>query len=179
MNKCPYLLCVFLMACSSSDSDSPQGETIMFLSKPAPSNYVISSPLEGVLTNNGRPLSNTRIIRELTWNGNDGELQKIKQEYLTGEDGKFSLLLHEEILALAPLEQFVGKTSIEVEYEGVTHELWYSAKMDKELNSEYDTPPAGVVCDISNPEIGVNMNLGMCLTRCRWDNMPEDNPDDL
>ncbi len=177
MNKYPYLLCVLLTACGSSTSNSTKGDTTMFLSKPAPSDYVISSPLEGVLTKDGKPLSDTKMLRRLTWNGSNGELQEIKQEYLTDKEGKFSLPSHEETLALGALEEFVGSTYIDAEIDGEIQFLWYSAKNTKELNSEYDSPPIDLVCDVNQPEAGVDINLGTCLTVCQWSNIPKDDLD--
>ena len=97
----------------------------MIFKKPTPVNFVISSPLEGVLLRDGKPLSHARIIRKLRWNGND---EGITQEFGTDESGFFSLPAHEETLSIGPLEQFVGKTNIDVEQNGVLENFWFSAK---------------------------------------------------
>jgi len=142
----------------------------MIFKKPTPVNFVISSPLEGVLHRDGKPLSHARIIRKLRWNGND---EGITQEFGTDESGFFSLPAHEETLSIGPLEQFVGKTNIDVEQNGVLENFWFSAKTLGDMNSEYDIPPEELICDISNADLGVNINFGICMTKCRWSNMPK------
>lgn len=132
--------------------------------------YVIASPLKGVLLKDGKPLKNTKIIRTLKWNGNEGGL---RTEHYSDEEGNFSLPVHEEDLALGVLDQFVAKMSIDVEVGGDTYELWYSAKLREDIYGETDGEVQGLVCDISNDEITVPTAPTAILTRCRWYNMPE------
>ena len=120
---------------------------------------------------NGKPVVNARIIRKLRWNGNE---DGITQEFNTDETGFFSLPAHEETLSLGALEQFVGKTNIDVDNDGTMENIWFSAKTSPDLNSEYETPPRELVCDLNNADIGVSINFGTCLTKCRWANMPEE-----
>lgn len=149
----------------------------MFLNKPNPSTYVISSPLEGVLLRDGKPLGGAKIIRKLRWNGN---AEGIFQEFMTDPSGAFSLPVHEETLTLGVLEQFVGKTDLEVEVDGNMEFFWYSAKMHKDLDSKVNEVPENLICDIEEAEKSVNVEFGTCLTKCRWSNMPKDiDPDDL
>jgi len=145
-------------------------EKTMVLTPAKPTSYVISSPLSGKLVRAGDPILNTRIVRTLYWNGNQ---EGIKQIFSSDDNGYFSLPAHEEMLELGPLQEFIAKTDIKALIDGVEEDIWYSTKMAKELNSEFDTPPRALVCDLNEPEIGVNIKYGLCLTKCRWENMPE------
>lgn len=164
-----FAVVVMFSACNS-DASKANPEQGMFLKKPPAASYFISSPLEGIVLNNGKPVSNVRIVRRLRWNGNDDGLT---QEFITDETGFFSMPAHEEILSIGALEQFVGKTNIDVENGAAMENIWFSAKTHPDLNSEYDTPPRDLICDLSNADLGVSINSGTCLTKCRWVNMPE------
>ncbi len=145
----------------------------MFFNKQKTENYVIFSPMEGVLLKNGKPLANTKIIRTLKWNGND---EGLVEEFSTDEKGYFSLPLHEEELSLNILIQFVAYASIETEMEGKMFDIWYNSKLHPELYSETGAPMEGLICDLVNDEIPVfigNSSVTNILTKCRWDNMPE------
>jgi hypothetical protein len=152
------------------DTSNTYAEQTVILNKPTPASFVISSPLEGALLRDGKPLSHARIIRRLRWNDNE---EGITREYHTDESGFFSLPAHEETLSIGPLEQFVGKTNIDVEQDGILETFWFSAKTQGDLNSEYDILPEELICDISNADLGVNINFGTCMTKCRWSNMPK------
>lgn len=158
-----------LCGCGPDTSNTNAEQTVIF-KKPNPVSFVVSSPLEGILRKDGKPLSHTRIIRKLRWNGNE---EGITQEFHTDASGFFSLPAHEETLSIGMLEQFVGKTNIDVEQEGMLENFWFSAKTHGDLNSEYDSPPEELTCDMSNADLGVNINFGTCMTKCRWSNMPK------
>lgn len=132
--------------------------------------YVIFSPMEGVLMQNGEPLPNTKIVRRLRWNGNDDGLV---EEFLTDDQGRFSLPVHEEELAIGMLGQFVGKADLEIESDHGRDYLWTSSKFYPEIYSETGGEISGLVCDIESEEIAVPMGPTSILTKCRWKNMPE------
>lgn len=144
-------------------------ESDMFF-KAKKENYVIFSPLAGVLLKNGEPLSNTKIIRKLRWNDNE---EGLVEEFLTDDKGYFSLPIHEEELSLNTLSQFVAKTELEVEIDSVNYELWYNTKFEPELHSETDGPVDNLLCDLALEEITVRAGVSKISTKCRWKNMPE------
>ncbi len=131
-------------------------------------NYVIFSPMRGVLLKDGNPLPNVKIIRTLKWNGNDeGE----KAEFITDEGGRFSIPAHDETLSLGMLNQFVGKADLEVEIEGGTDYLWTSNKFTPEMYAETDGPISELVCDLESEEIRIEVGQSTILTKCRWKDM--------
>jgi hypothetical protein len=126
--------------------------------------------MEGVLMQDGRPLSNTKITRQLWWNGNkDG----LVEEFLTDENGYFSLPLHEEALSLGMLSQFVASASIEAEVDGEMFDVWYNNKFENGLHVETDGEISNLVCDLQEEEIVLQAGLSKILTTCRWKNMPK------
>ena len=142
----------------------------MFLNKPTAKMYSITPAFKGVLTKGGEPLRNQKLIRKLRWNGNE---EGIEQVLYTNDEGEFELMPHEEELTLGVLTEFVGKTNLYIESsEGVL--IWFSSKMTPSLNSEFKDTPVNIVCDAENPKQSVPLEHGLCLTRCTWDNMPQE-----
>lgn len=127
--------------------------------------FVIASPLAGVLLQDGKPVANARILRRLTWNGNE---EGVLQEFSTDGDGRFSLPAHEESLSFNFLVQFVAKSKIYVEREESDQLIWYAPKFSKELYSEMGGELKGVTCDLLNPKNAVDIGSWRVLTRCSW-----------
>lgn len=165
-----FSILTLLLGCNADTSATESEQDMIFKKKPS-ENYVISSPLKGQLLNAGEPMANTKIIRELEWEGHEGA---VIEEYLTDENGFFDLPVHEEALSSGGIGQFVAYTKIFVEHDGNREGVWTSAKTHKGLNSEFDEPPQDLVCDVTTPKSRVEMNHGLCMTRCRWSNMPKD-----
>ena len=165
------LYCIFLAGCDADNSANRKvnEEPEMFV-KPTTENYVIFSPMEGVLMRNDQPLANTKIIRRLRWNGND---EGLVEEFATDDQGRFSLPVHEEALSLGMLSQFVGKADLEVKTESGKDYIWTSSKFFPEIFTETGGKISDLVCDIESEEVAVPMGPTSILTRCRWKNMPE------
>lgn len=135
-------------------------------------NYVIFSPLEGVLMRDGKPLPNTKIIRKLRWNGNEDGLV---EEFFTDDSGNFSLPIHEEELSLG-LAQFVSSAKLEVDIGGQRQGIWYSNKLLPEIHSETGGPISELSCDLNSEEIPVYLEESIVpniSTKCRWKGMIE------
>jgi len=132
--------------------------------------YVIASELNGTLKNKGEVLANTTITRRLRWNGNENGLV---ESFSTDADGVFSLPTHREVLSIGALNQFVAKMELEVEINGVVHELWYSSKFEPEEHSETGGVIGNIICDISEDEKTIRAGLSKVSTVCRWNDMPE------
>ena len=163
-----------LPGCDANNQVADVEKDMIFKKKPAEI-YVISSPLKGQLLNDGKPLARTKIIRQLEW---EGQKSEIVHEFMTNDDGMFDLPVHEEKLSGGGIGQFVAYTEIFVELDGQREGIWTSTKMHKGLNSEFNTPPQGFICDIASPKASVEINHGMCVTKCRWSNMPKENTDE-
>lgn len=161
------ILCGFLLAGCGTDTTM---EHEMFGANNSTKKFVIASPVEGVLLQGGKPLTDTRITRRLRWNGND---DGILQEFFTDARGKFSLPVHEEELELG-MTQFVSSSKLESEINGKVYDLWYSNKFDEDLHAETDGEILeDLICDIEEEEVSVEYDLSGVTTLCRWKNMPD------
>jgi len=167
------LFAALLIGCDAdtpaySDADKEPG---MFW-KSQKKTYVISSPMEGTLMKNGKPLSNTTIIRSLSWTGRDGRLE---QEFQTDERGRFSLPIHEEQLSLGRLTQFACSTYLGAEIEGQRLDIWYNDKYEEHVYAEMEGRAlVDLVCDLNNEDVVVSPGLSRIRTVCRWSDMPEE-----
>lgn len=164
------LVCILMGGCTDESAATPEQEKEASMFSNAEKTYVIFSPIEGVLMNGNQPLPNIIITRRLRWNGNeDGRIET----FTTDDQGRFSLPLHEEKLALGMLDQFVAKVELKINGDDV---IWYGNKMFPELYAETDGPVENLVCDIASEEIPVYMRNSLVpsiLTKCRWKNMPK------
>jgi len=140
-------------------------------SKSSKQNYVIFSPMQGVLMEGGKPLPKTKITRKLRWNGNDDE--GLVEEFITDDQGHFSLPIHEEELSLGMLSQFVAKADLELETKTGKEYLWTSSKFYPEIFTETLGEVRELICDLKYEEVAVPMGPTSILTKCRWKNMPE------
>lgn len=163
------LLCLLMAGCTEKTVTNPQPEReASMFTQTEKKKYVIASPLDGVLMNGDQPLSNTTITRRLRWNGNE---EGLVQNFTTDEQGRFSLPVHEEELALGIFNQFVAKIELIVNGDDV---IWYGNKMFPEIYTETNGPVQGLVCDLSSEETTVFRGGSVVpniLTRCRWKNM--------
>lgn len=127
--------------------------------------FTVSSPLEGRLVRNGKPLTNTKIIRRLRWNGND---DGVIDEFMTDERGYFSIPAREELLTLGKLTQFVSNIELFAESETDDNFFWYSNKFSGEVYSDFEAPIQELVCDINEKENRVELSHGAVFSKCQW-----------
>jgi hypothetical protein len=161
-----------LSGCSADTSSNtePDKEPEMF-GKKSSQTYVIFSPMQGVLMQDGKPLSHTKIIRRLRWNGNDEE--GVVEEFMTDEAGRFSLPIHEEQLSFGMLSQFVGSTKLEVQVDGQNIDVWYNNKFEAPIYAETEKELTDLICELNQEEVVVKSGLSKIMTICRWADMPE------
>ena len=151
-------------------------ESAMFslFGKKSLKNYYISSPLQGLLVKNGKPMANTKIIRKLTWNGNE---EGLKNEFFTDENGRFDIPAHQEALKLGTMTEFVGAIELFAESDDEDHIddnfFWLSSKHSEENYSDIEKPLKGLVCDLSREKQAVDIADNSVYARCTWDGMPE------
>ncbi len=170
---------IILLGCSGESSSqdkitekkaaNKESSVLGLFGKKEDKNYVISSPLEGILVKGGEPLANTKIIRRLRWNGNE---EGIVDEFITDDTGYFSLPAYEKTLSLNTMTQFVGSVTIFAHTETDDNFIWYSPKTDGDMHSDTGGELGGMICDLDNEEERVDATSHGILTRCRWKNMP-------
>lgn len=144
----------------------------MFLAEKPAEKYVMSLPLDGVLLKKEEILKNTKIIREVSWGQDEDE--HVRQEFVTDGNGVFSLPLYEVMYSRVGVAHFMATTEISIEYKNELITLWTSTKTRKELNGSFDPLPKNITCDITNEKMYLDLPYDMCVTKCRWDTMPEE-----
>ncbi|WP_143247447.1 DUF4198 domain-containing protein [Agaribacterium haliotis] len=177
--------CYFLLICSfalsiPAFSQSAQKDVQLAMSLPffkkETSEYVIASPLKGVLLYQGKPLADTLITRHMRWTGNEdkGELQ----EFYTDKNGSFDLPLYTKQLTLNVLTEFFSTQQITVSVDNTPVDIWYSGKVSNDLWDDTGGESLrALVCDPLAVEVAVyyeGSGSARMLTRCRWEGMPED-----
>lgn len=142
------------------------------LKKPDPKEYLIGSKIEGVLVANNKALANTKIIRKLSWNGNEAGLE---ETFETNEHGVFVIPAFTKIIQLGALSQFVAHSDLSAIHLGEQKEFWREAKLINKLHDHIDDNNRdNLVCDIENSIDRVETEFGLLGTSCTWDNMPKE-----
>ncbi len=171
------LTCITILACSDeimserhssskiiNDNVKKESSMLAIFGKTA-EQYVISSPLAGTLVKGGKPLSNTKIIRRLRWNDND---DGVVDEFITDENGYFSIPAYEKTLTLGKLTQFVSNIELFAESESDENFFWYSNKFSGEIFSDFEASLQDVICDIQKKEQRIELNHGAIYSKCHW-----------
>jgi len=169
---------IILLGCSgestSSDCKSNQAinktankesSVLGLFGKDEKEKYVISSPLDGILVRDGKPLANTKIIRRLRWNGND---EGVVDEFITDDKGYFSIPAHEEQLSIGKLAQFVSNIELFSESETDDNFFWYSNKFSGELFSDFESPIEGLTCQLDEKETRFELKHCAIYSKCKW-----------
>jgi len=131
--------------------------------------YVIASPLNGVLVREGKALINTKIIRRLSWSGND---EGIEDEFITDDKGYFDIPVYEEMLTIGKLTEFVGTVTLYIESIDDENFFYHSSKRSAEIYSDTLEPLKELVCDMAQDEALVDISRVGIFSRCKWTDMP-------
>ncbi len=108
-------------------------------------NFILASPMEGVVVNNGEPVEGAVVKRTLHWKESSFE-----DAVVTTSAGVFAL---PERTTKALLWKFlphepVIKQKIHIEFEGKTYLAWRYTKHDYEMNGEREGRPLNLLCEI-------------------------------
>jgi hypothetical protein len=168
-------LALLLTACtakSNSEATFSNREATMFFKNTPPEKHLICRELGGVIQRRGVPLANATIIRTLQWNGNE---EGVVDTFTTDNEGRFAIPAHYEDLSISPLSQFVGKTLLEVDYQGEKWDLWYESQTRRAPAELVGTQ--NMICEFGVKRERVNVDSGLLSTTCKWPNMPKEEED--
>jgi hypothetical protein len=147
-------------------SFSIQGETMSLF--PTPQEVVLSSPLEGHLTYQGKPITGIKIVRELTWFDGDGSFEDF---VVTDSRGHFTLPLIQRTLKLSSLVPLIVSQEIHAIHHGERILLWAMGKDSIIEYGELGGKPVNLRCELtSERRITRDYNTPM-MTRCTWDSL--------
>lgn len=160
----------------TEEKESINKETNMFslFGKKELKNYYISSPLQGILVKDGKPMANTKIIRKLTWNDNE---EGLRDEFFTDNEGHFDIPAHQEKLKLGSMTEFVGAIELFAKSDDEEHLnenfFWLSTKRSEENFSDIEKALEGLICDLSRDKMAVDIGDNSVYGRCTWNGMSE------
>jgi len=149
----------------SKKEENKESNVLGLFGKKDEETFVVSSPIEGTLVKDGKPMAHTKIIRRLRWNGND---EGVVDEFNTDENGYFSIPAHEELLSIGKLAQFVSNIELFSESETDENFFWYSNKFSGELFSDFGSPIEGLTCHLDETESRVELKHGAIYSKCKW-----------
>ncbi|MAZ89813.1 MAG: hypothetical protein CL693_19435 [Cellvibrionaceae bacterium] len=122
------------------------------------------SAVSGVITKDGQPVRNARIVRVVDFQS------KSQDETTTDEHGRFSMpaLFERSITKLLPQEFVVGQ-SLLIEDGGDLQEFHMGVKRQSEENVESKGVPLDVICELSDENSAFYIDGNAFVTKCKWD----------
>jgi|SRR5690554_331806 len=178
-----FLLCLLgpLVVWGASDFTNNNTEEINMGPFGEKKEYIISPPFEGYLYDGDKPLSNTTIIRSTSYNKIGDKWED--EEFQTDEKGFFKIPEKIVKMRLSFLSQFVAHTELYIDKKEINRLFWYSNTTNSENINKFDqyigSSPNNFVCDLTNDEVYSNGLMRSFKTRCRWENMPSNDPDSI
>jgi hypothetical protein len=125
------------------------------------SKLVLFSRVEGVITQDGKPVEGAKIVQEVLYKDVD---EVPPTQVVSGPDGNFVL---EEVTHAAGLSRVLpGQVSIVqrlvIHYQGKEYEGWRHNKTSTEANSELDGHPLKLVCELTTAPDFEGTHFGIC-----------------
>jgi len=129
---------------------------------------VLASPMDGLLTYEGKPAPGVKIKRNLRWY--DGE-ESTEDFVVTDKDGHFSLPIIKKVLQVSGYVHFVVSQEISAVYKDEEILLWAMGKSSKIEYGELGGKPVNLRCELtSEKQITRDYNTPL-MTRCSWDSL--------
>lgn len=125
---------------------------------------VLMSPLEGVLTFEGKPLPNQELNLWLQWKDEKGE----HFTYVTDAEGRFAIPEHKVRDSLNPFAQLVIRQELTTQHNERKYEVWVGSKKEPELFAELAGQPIDVTCDVAMEYSIVEGHRSIARTVCVW-----------
>lgn len=130
------------------------------------------SEMSGVLTVNGLPAANVRLVRTAKWQSEH------QDETTTDADGHFHFpeMTERTVAKFLPME-FVASQSLTAFYDGTKIQVWRGIKRTSQRNAESRGTPLNVTCELFDEEKSITVNGGPIFSRCNWDVKPDPSED--
>lgn len=126
------------------------------------------SGISGVITLDGKPVANARIVRKAD---RDGEKQ---DETTTDSEGRFSLPpMFERTIAKYLPQEFAASQNITVFHGSQSYSIWRGVKRRPEENTESRGKPLMVACELGAEEKMIKVNNSPIISLCTWDVEPD------
>ena len=129
---------------------------------------VLASPMEGVLTYEGKPAPGVKIVRKLRWY--DGE-ESAEDFVVTNQKGHFTLPNVTKALKVSGLVQLVVSQEIAALYQGEEILIWAMGKSSRIEYGELGGKPVNLRCELTNEKVITRDYNTPLMTRCTWDSL--------
>jgi len=126
------------------------------------------SKMTGVVTLDGKPAANARLIRTVDLSGPETD------ETSTDEQGNFSFpaVFTRTVSKYLP-QEFSSNQDIKVLYQGKEYAMWSAVKRTPDDNSESRGKPLHVQCELNSEEKMIKVNNSPIFSLCTWDVEPD------
>ncbi|WP_347331323.1 DUF6795 domain-containing protein [Marinimicrobium locisalis] len=127
------------------------------------------SEMSGVLTVNGKPVPNVRLVRTAKWQSEQ------RDETVTDDHGRFHFpVMNERTVAKFLPMEFVASQQIDAHYDGEVIRVWGGVKRDPKPNAESKGDALIVACDLRAEESYIEVSGGIVFSRCEWNVEPDE-----
>lgn len=126
---------------------------------------VLFSPMEGVITLNGKTVNAARVELFLKYEDNDGE----KESFTTDSIGKFFIPAKKDVVKLSTISKFVVAQEIRVHVKDTEYLIWTMGKGDVSEYGELSGKPVNLRCELTDAMVRVEVEDGLLGTSCKWD----------
>ena len=126
---------------------------------------VLFSPMSGVITFEGKPVENAKIVVHVYWKDEVGE----KEDFHTNEQGEFDIPQKKIRTRIPPLAEFVVTQQISVFFSGEEYVIWSKAVMGTDEYGGLGGNPVNVKCELTDKRVKQKDFHGLFSTSCTWD----------
>jgi hypothetical protein len=126
---------------------------------------VLFSPMEGIITYNGKPAAKAKIKRVIIWKGDEGETDT----FYTSDNGEFKLPIKRTKARIPLFAEFVLTQEVSVFYEGEEFTVWVRQKQDLSKYGELGGRPINLHCELTEGMTRLYDFDGLFGTSCKWD----------
>ena len=130
---------------------------------------VLFSPMQGVITFEGKPAANAKITRLIIWKGDEGEADT----FYTSDNGEFKLPEKKATVKMLPLAEFVLTQEISVLYKEQEYSIWVRQKVDLGEYGELGGRPVNFRCELTDERVRLEEFDGLFGTSCKWDSIEQ------
>lgn len=126
------------------------------------------SKISGVITLDGQPAANARIVRTANLSRD-----KVDETY-TDENGYFEMpaVFQRTVTKFLP-QEFTAAQHIAVHYQGSEYKMWSGVKRDPSENAESRGKPLIITCELNSEETLIKVNNSPIFSLCKWDVEPD------
>jgi len=129
---------------------------------------VLASPMEGLLTYKGKPVSGVKLVRKLRWYDGD---ESAEDFVVTDPKGRFTLPVVKKVLKVSGYVQFVVSQEIVALHQGEEILVWAMGKGSKIEYGELGGKPVNLRCELTSEKIITRDYRTPLMTRCTWDSL--------